>query len=170
MEISIGTGKRKLSDLSTDELTAIRALNQQLTDTEYWIHQRAQQCLSAYYAAGGVRRHRFDNELQEDVEVEAKVTCVLRTDHPDFKADNDNIVTELDASILLIEECANDLRLTNWDELHAGAEHPLTDVHFCYLFHDLFDHKNRGDWDRTLMVGGLWIDVTLIQQRLVSWS
>ncbi|MGF6859276.1 hypothetical protein [Paraburkholderia sp. CI3] len=170
MKTPIKIRKRKLTDLSTGELSRIRELNQQLTDAEYWIRQRAQQCLSSYYAAGGVRRHRFDNHLQEDVEIEAKVTCVLRAGHPDFKADDDNIVAELDASILLIEECAEDLRLTNWDELHAGAEHPLTDVHFCYLFHDLFDHKNRGDWDRTLMVGGLWIDVTLTQQRMLSWS
>jgi hypothetical protein len=170
MKTSIKTEKRELRDLSVDELSRIRELNGKLTEAEHWIRQRAQQSLSAYYAAGGVKRHRFDPQLTEDVEIEAKVTCILRADHTDFKDDDDNIVAELDASVLLIEECAEDFRLTNWDELHAGVEHPLTDVHFCYLFHDLFDHKNRRDWDSTLMVGELWIDVTLIQQRMVSWS
>jgi hypothetical protein len=170
MKIPHVTAKRELPDLSVDELARIRELNRQLTEAGHWMRQRAQQCLGDYYAAGGVKRHRFDSHLTEDVEIEAKVACVLRADHPDFKDDDDNIVAELDASVLILEECAEDLRLTNWNELNAGDDHPLTDVHFCYLFHDLFDHTFRKDWDKTLAVGRLWIDVVLIQQRMVLWS
>lgn len=170
MNTSINTGRRELTDLSVDELARIRELNRQLTEAEHWIRQRAQQCLSDYYAAGGVRHDSFDSQLAEDVEIEAKVACILRADHPDFEDDDDNVVAELDASVLLLEECAEDFRMTNWNELNAGDDHPLTDVHFCYLFHDLFDHAFQKDWDKTLAVGGLWIDVMLIQQRMLSWS
>lgn len=165
-----GRSKRQLEDLSAHELSRIRTLNAQLSEAEVWVRQRARQCLAAYYEAGGRKRYRFSESLREDVEVDAKITCLLREDHPDFKVDDDNILAELDASIPLIEGREEDFRLTNWNELHAGDDHPLTDVHFCHLFHDLFDHKFHADWDRILAVGGLWIDVTLIQQRMVSWS
>jgi hypothetical protein len=164
------TGKRQLVDLNADELSRIRALNQKLSDAEHWIRERAQQCLAAYYKAGGVKNHHVDPHLSEDVEIEAKVACILREDHPDFKADDDNTMAQLDGSFLVLEVCDEDFSMTNWNELGAGDDHPLTDVHFCYLFHDLFDHILRRDWDRTLAVGGLWIDVSLIQQRMLSWS
>ena len=170
MTIPHSTGKRQLVDLNADELSRIRVLNQKLTDAEHWIRERAQQCLAAYYEAGGVKNHHFDSHLSEDVEVEAKVTCILRADHLDFKDDDDNIVAELNASFPLVEGCEDGLCVTNWNELGAVGDHPLTDVHFCYLFHDLFDHVLRRDWDMTLAVGGLWIDVAIVQQRMLSWS
>ena len=169
MKLTNPTGKRKLTDLSADELSRIRVLNEKLTDAEHWIRERAQQCLAAYYAAGGVKNHHVDPHLSEDAEIEAKVACILRKDHPDFRVDDDNIVAELNASFLLVEGCEEDLRLTNWSELGAVDDHPLPDVHFCYLFHDLFDHVLRRDWDMTLAVGGLWIDVLLVQQRMLTW-
>jgi hypothetical protein len=78
-------------------------LNDQLVAAEAWIHQRARQCFEAYYAAVGLKNHRFTGELNEDVEVAANVTCVLRSDHADFDADDDNVVAELDAANLFVD-------------------------------------------------------------------
>lgn len=159
--------KRKFRDLSADETERLCQLNDKLISAEKWIHQRQQQCLSAYYAAGGVKNHRFSDDLIEDVDVEATVMCLLREDHPEYKPDDDNIVAELDASLLFGEPWNEGF---SFDELASGAEIPqLAHMRLCWLFHDLLDHVLHRDWDRALSVGGLWIEVKLIQQRIVSW-
>lgn len=130
-------------------------------------HERAERALTAYYAAGGVRNHRFNDDLLEDVDVDAKVMCILRADHPGSREDEDNIVAELNASMLLIEAWEEGFSFSEFGG--AGKLPPLVDVRLCWLFHDLVDHVLHRDWDRVLDIGGVWIDVNLMQQRIVSW-
>ena len=159
--------ERVFQDLDTDEIARLCLLNDKLISAEKWILQRQQQCLSAYYAAGGVKNHRSGDDLIEDVDVEATVGCLLREDHPEYKTDDDNIVAKLDASLLFGDPWSEGF---SFDELAGGAEIPrLAHVKLCWLFHDLLDHVLHRDWDRALSVGGLWIEVKLIQQRIVSW-
>jgi hypothetical protein len=159
--------KRVFRDLNTDEIARLCVLNDKLIGAEKWIHQRQQQCLSAYYAAGGVKNHRFSDDLIEDVEVEATVGCLLRENHPGYNPDDDNIVAKLDAALLFREPWDEGF---SFDELAGGASIPhLANVKLCWLFHDLLDHVLHRDWDRALSVGGLWIEVKLIQQRIASW-
>jgi hypothetical protein len=166
VEHNSARAKRVLADLSADEIARLRLLNDKLIDAERWIHQRAQQCISAYYAAGGKKKHRIDSSSYEDVEIEAKVTCVLREDHPEFSHD-DNIVAELDASTLFIEPFEEGFSFSEFGA--AGNMPPLSEIRLCWLFHDLVDHVVHRDWNKALDVGGLWIDVKLAQQLMVSW-
>jgi hypothetical protein len=125
--------------------------------------------LSADYevaASSGIASKAIDRRTWKS----RKRPCVMREDHPDHRADDDNIVAELDASLLLLETSDEDFRLTNWNELGEAGDHALADAHFCYIFHDLFDHVLRRDRDKTLAIGGLWTDVMPIQQQMISWT
>lgn len=85
-----------------------------------------------------------------------------------FNPEGDNEVARLDASMLFVND---------WSEMPfafaefggAGNEEPLRGVKLCWLAHDLFDHALRRDWDKALSIGGLWIDVKLVQQRMIGW-
>ncbi len=153
--------RRRLADMTVHELARLRLLNDKLLQTEIWIHRRAARCLFDYHNAGGLKRARLDEHTYEDVELDATVCCILNEAHPEFKPNGDNIIATLNAGLLLVEE--NKLDRQNWNEVWESKPHPLSDMHFCWLFHDLFDHHLRGDWDRMLQIGGLQIEVTLIQ-------
>jgi hypothetical protein len=51
----------------------------------------------------------------------------------------------------------------------AGELPPLVNVRLCALFHDLVHHMLHRDWHRALDIGEIWIDVKLVQQRIVAW-
>ncbi|GAB7522597.1 hypothetical protein [Paraburkholderia sp. 2C] len=159
--------KRRLEELSPAEIARLCLLNDRLIEAEAWIHERARQCLSAYYATRNVNRH-IQGRVIENVEIDAKVTCVLQPDHPEFREDNDCIIAELDALTRSIEVI--DTQFTFAEFGAPGEQPPLADVRLCYLFHDLIDHKLDRDFDRALHIGELWIDVKLTQQRIIGWN
>ena len=161
------TDKRRLADMTVRELARLRILNDRLQQAEHWIHRRAARCLFDYHKAGGLKVGTVDAHTVEDVEVDATVCCVLPESHPDFEPDKDNIVATLSAGPLLVEK--NELGEGNWNEVWEHEPHPLSDMRFCWLFHDLFDHQLKGNWDRMLDVGGVWIEVTITQQRDECW-
>lgn len=157
---------RTAADLTEAEVVRLRLLNQKLVEVEQWILQRRDQCLSDYYRAGGVRNRHYSPELWEDVETDITITCVLRKDHPDFEEDDDNIVAGLHWLDGIYDGCAE---ITNWNEFQFVDGHRLQHDPHCYLFHDLTYHVLCNDWDRILDIGGIWIDVHLIQQRGINW-
>jgi len=158
--------RRTSQDLTEAEIARLRLLNQKLAEVEQWVLQRRDQCLSDYFKAGGVKDQRYGDELWEDVETEVKVTCILREDHPDFDEEDDNIVAQLHWLDGIYDDSTE---ITNWNEFRFRDEHRLQHEHHCYLFHDLSDHVLHNDWDRILDIGGIWVDVHLIQQRGVYW-
>lgn len=160
--------ERKLADMTVRELAQLRLLNDKLTEAEHWVHRRAARCLFDYHRSGGLKAAKLDERTFEDVEVEAIVSCILSETHPDFRPDEDNVVATLNAGVLLIEN--NELDKENWNEVPEREPHPLSDMHFCWLFHDLFDHRLGGDWNRMLQIDGLEIEVTLKQQRGMYWA
>ncbi|PLZ00064.1 hypothetical protein CY652_23000 [Burkholderia sp. WAC0059] len=149
----------------------MRLLNRKLAEAEAWIRQRRDRCLADYYRAGGVGgrrgKHCFSDTLWEDVELEVDVTCVLRDDHPDFDEEDDNIVCELDWSSFdgIVDDPVNH----DWNVFQFEPGHPLGGERHCWLFHDLVEHVLRFDWDPMLGIGGIWLDVRLIQQWGMSW-
>jgi hypothetical protein len=160
--------KRCLEELSADETARLCLLNDQLSSAEAWVKQRAKQSLTAYYTAGGAKHHRLNNNLVEDVQIEAKVTCVLRAaGHPEFREGSDNIVAELDALALPAEVPEEGFSFADFGA--AGELPPLVNVQLCALFHDLVHHMLHRDWHRALDIGEIWIDVKLVQQRIVAW-
>jgi hypothetical protein len=160
--------ERRLADMTVRELANLRLLNEKLQQAEHWIHRRAARSLFDYHKAGGLKAARLDEQNFEDVEMDATVCCLLRETHPEFNPNGDNIVARLNAGLLLAAEA--ELGRGNWNEVWESEPHPLSDMHFCWLFHDLFDHQLKGDWNRMLDVGGLWIEVSLIQQREMYWT
>lgn len=154
---------RSEDNLSETELERLRLLNRKLAEAEAWIRERVDQCQRDYYRAGGVKQHRYSDEHYEDVEIEVKVTCTLRHDHPDFKEDGENIVARL--NWMGFEGIVQDPPRHNWNAFQFHPEHRLCKEHHCWLMHDLYDHQLRCDWDAVLSIGGIWIDVQLIQQR-----
>jgi hypothetical protein len=159
--------KRRLADMSVRELARLRLLNDKLVQVEHWIHRRAARCLFDYHKAGGLKGTKLDPHVTEDVDVDASVWCVLGETHPNYKSDSDNLVATLNAGLLLNTEDV--LGQWNWNEVWEHEPHPLSDMHFCWLFHDLFDHQLKGNWDRMLDIGGLWVEVTMTQQRHEYW-
>jgi hypothetical protein len=162
-----GRSRRSLDELVADEMSRLCLLNEKLIATEAWIHERTQQCLTAYYMAGGVKNHRLDKGVIENIEVDAKVTCILRCNHPEFREGSDNVVATLDALTQSVELC--DAEFTFAEFGAAGEVPPLAGIRLCWLFHHLVDHVLKLDWDRALAIGEIWIDVQLVQQRMVTW-
>ena len=158
---------RHSDELSEEEVERLHLLNRKLAEAEAWIRQRRDQCLSDYFRTGGIKDRDYVDGLWEDVEVEIKVACVLREDHPDFDEDDDNIVAELrwTSFVGIVDDPVN----YNWNEFQFAPEHRLSGDHHCYLFRDLCGHVLRCDWDKILSIGGIWIDVHLIQQRGTRW-
>ncbi len=157
---------RSAASLTPRERERLRLLNEKLWATEEWIRQRHARSLEWYYGAGGRRRHAHGNTLLEDLETELVVQCILREDHPDWRNDDDNIV----ATLLLPEACLKETNpRRNWNEFRHWDDHPLREEYHCWLFHDLYDHVLRCDWQAILSIGGIWTDVVLIQQRVESW-
>jgi len=169
MYISRRSGRstgRSADDLTEAEIARLRLLNQKLVEAEQWILLRRDQCLSDYFKAGGLRDHRYSDGLWEDVETEVVVRCILREDHPDFDEDDDNFVAELHWLDGIYDPSTE---ITNWNKFQFVEGHRLQRDHHCYLFHDLTDHVLGNHWDRILDIGGIWVDVHLIQQRGVYW-
>jgi hypothetical protein len=162
------SNRRRLADMTVHELARLRLLNDKLLQTENWIHRRATRCLFDYHNAGGLMRARPDAHTYEDVELDATVTCILRETHPEYKSDEDNVVAKLNAGLLLNNEDV--LGNWNWNEVWEQEPHPLSDMHFCWLFHDLFDHQLKGNWDRMVDIGGVRVEVMMAQQREEYWQ
>jgi hypothetical protein len=158
---------RILDDLTEEEIGRLRLLNQKLAEAEQWIRQRRDRCLRDYFKAGGVKQHDYSDELREDVEIEVEVDCVLHEDHPDFDEHDDNIVASL--RWFSHDGIVDDPITHNWNEFSLWEGHRLQADRHCWLFHDLYDHVLRHDWEKILSVGGVWIDVKLVQQREIYW-
>jgi hypothetical protein len=92
---------------------------------------------------------------------------VLREDYPGFDEDDDNIVAEL--RWMSFDGIVDDPATHNWNEFQCQPAHRLSGDHHCWLFHDLYDHVLHCEWDKSLSIGGIWIDVHLIQQREMRW-
>jgi hypothetical protein len=153
-------------DLTEVEVARLRLLNQKLVEVEQWVLQRRDQCLRDYFKAGGVKDQRYSDELWEDIETKVKVACILRENHPDFNAEDDNIVAQLHWLDGIYDRLTES---TNWNAFQFHDGHRLQHDHHCYLFHDLSEHVLFNDWDRMLDIGGIWVDVHLIPQRGVYW-
>jgi len=163
--------RRGIDDLDEAELEQLRFLNRKLEEAQRWANERGARLFDDYFRAGGRRRFRIGKDLQEDVELEVKVRCLLSEDHPEFDPDDDNFVATL--SSCWHEDEAIWPPGGDWDENwnECGSSRPdLRSERHCWLFHDLYDHELRRDWDRILGIGGLWVEVTLIQQRMVHWT
>lgn len=157
---------REITNLNEDEIARLRLLNAKLEEAQRWIAECVDRCVADYFRSGGLHRHRHSDTLYEDFYVDAEVECVLREDHPDFDEDEDNIVATLSTTWIGTGELWPEG--DNWNEFADDAAHPLKGDRHCWLFHVLYDHKLDRDWEKVLSVGGVWIDVKLVQQRHVK--
>lgn len=164
-----------LDELNETELSRLRQLNKKLTQAEEWIVSQAEKFLADYHRArnmpvpqpGALHEIKdLGNGIYEDFEIEAYVYCSLRSSHPDFDENSDNIIATLHGDTLLH---LRDEPNHNWNE-RVEALHQLSGTRFCWLFHDLCDHHLYWDWDSILSIGHVWIDVLPHIQREIYWD
>lgn len=151
-------------DLSEQDCTRLRLLNDELTQAEQWITRRSSEMIAAYGLATAQTRHT--DRLDEDVELIATVLFLLRKDHPGFVPGHHNMVTRIDIPILPAKPREDAI-----DRNGARAVRPpqQSRVDWCPLFLDLYERALRKDTAKMLGIGTLCIDIALIQQQLRSW-
>lgn len=108
----------------------------------------------------------------DDFEIDATLTFILREDDPDFREDDDNILTTRDYHIPKSRiEKDGSLGFRDWYLVrywHEGVEcHRIENP--CYIFHDLYCHeygsgKQHLSMRDILRIGDVWIDIDVQAQ------
>lgn len=105
-----------------------------------------------------------------DVEKEARIQFLLREDDPEYREDDDNILTERCVSLKHCHPFLADGQ-DHTAELIELARLGISPV--CWLFHDLYDHDYGPDQialplREMLRIGSIWIDVVKTDQFLIE--
>jgi hypothetical protein len=100
----------------------------------------------------------------DDFEIEAEVSLWLDEKDPAHRDNDDNImaVTSYNAKC----EADSDFGLDdgkNHNECQFFEAHPMQGEHHCWLFHELYDHKEL--WDDILRADMIWVDVIVRRQN-----
>lgn len=101
-----------------------------------------------------------------DYEMDAYLSFQLREEDPAYWEDDDNIVTTRQHGMKNFDLFEMDWTVTAPPWLQTGSH--------CYLFHELYDHRDHfGGEERAqpwrpfrncLRIGSVWADVTVLQQ------
>ncbi|WP_250480086.1 MULTISPECIES: hypothetical protein [unclassified Caballeronia] len=161
----VDRGRNSLDLLSASEIRDLCELNLRLYKVETWICERARRALADYHRRGGTSRTRPDESILEDGLIDITVEFILSSRHPQYSTYDDNIIARLDFNKELVDDRVRD---GDWNEL--PPPNALSSARICLLFHDLCWHTFAGDYDKMLAVGGVWVDIRVIDQRIENWS
>ena len=126
--------------ISEDVLSQLRSVNQQvkmLQDkllVEAIKHDRALQI-----------RVNDHNDSLDDYEIELRIVFYLREEHPNYKENDDNVVTQINEYLKGISRSALEYPWRwsdNHNEYRGWVEHPMKNEHHCWWFHALYDHNH----------------------------
>jgi hypothetical protein len=151
-------------DLSEQDYSRLRLLNDELAQAELWISRRSSEMVAAYGLATAQSRHT--DRLEEDIELIATVLFLLRKDHPDFDPGRHGLVARIDIPILPATIREND---GNCNGTRTAWPFPERRAKWCPLFQDLYERALQKETAKMLSIGTLCIDIALIQQQLRSW-
>ncbi|WP_233342950.1 hypothetical protein [Burkholderia cepacia] len=151
-------------DLSEQDCSRLRLLNDELAQVEHWIRHRSSEMVAAYGLATAQTRHT--DRLDEDVELIATVLFLLQNDHPDFDPGRHGVVARIDIPILPATLVKNDAHCSD-----TRTVWPFWDrrENWCPLFLELYERALQKDTAKALSIGMLCVDIALIQQQLRSW-
>jgi hypothetical protein len=150
---------RTLADLTVRELASLRLLNERLAQAERWVLER-----SLTRSMNSREKMAFAHETEEldQVQAQAKVSCLARGARPGWIANGDEIVAQLDCSVLFG-------RAEMTETLVIGQENeaplnPLRDMLACRLFRDLRDLQLRGDLERMLAINTIRVEYSVLRR------
>jgi hypothetical protein len=150
-----------MNALSQIDICELRTINQKLKILQDKLLSEAIKLDKALHV-----RVEDKNDLLDDYEIQIKVCFVLKEDHPNFKENDDNIVTQIHEYLTNISKDApsypwrwND----NHNEYRGWRDHPLKDEHHCWWFHCLYDHNNL-EFSDILTIGSIWSDINVYYQ------
>ena len=146
-----------------DDIAYLRAINDRLKTLQDMLLKEAinlDKTLRARVEDAEDRLH--------DYEIELKLFFYLKETHPDFKEDDDNIITIIHE---YFKGIASDSKNFPWrwsdnhNEFKGWANHPLRDEHHCWWLHCLYDH-NYLEISDILSIGDIWSDINVSYQYL----
>lgn len=160
-ESNLGRRRDGSEEITEDDIRRLLTLNRVLTRVGDHIREAAKDI-----------RPRMEAKLADpadpmvDYEMDACLSYHLREDDPAYREDDDNIVTERRHGMRTLDLFEMDWTVTAPPWLQTGNH--------CYLFHDLYDHRDSfGGEDRAhpwqpfktcLRIGSVWVDVKVRQQ------
>ncbi|TDV38011.1 hypothetical protein C7405_102211 [Paraburkholderia caballeronis] len=151
-------------DLSEQNFSRLRQLNDELAQAEQWISRRSSEMVAAYGLATAQSRHT--DRLNEDTELIATVLFLLRKDHPDFDPGRHGLVARIDIPILPAAPRGDNVCYNNVRPALPFLDHR---ENWCPLFQELYERALQKNTAKLLSIGTLCIDIALIQQQLRSW-
>jgi hypothetical protein len=165
---------QKPRPLTACEQCYARRLDQAMRDAGAWLDEQAQQSEEDYRARGS--DGRVGDGGYEECVLRRRVDCVPGENHPEYMAEDDNILVTLSESLP-----GKNQRICD------RFRHPFPDrfgligrdgddflwrygveILPCRLFCAVFD-KLRRDWLKMLSIGGLWLEMDMNQRRIVQY-
>lgn len=158
-------------DVDSAEVPRLLALNQRLKDITTHLHEVVSDVTPKMEA-----KLADPTDPMYDYEIEIIIDYYLRDDDPDYREDDDNILTTRNTWFHDFEEVP-DLQY-DWAESCFNFPELRAEPH-CWLFHDLYDHDYGAESPKLsledcLRVGKVFVDVQVWQQYqfdvLPVWS
>lgn len=154
------------------------ALNDRLTELEYWCIQRTRSMVEDYKR---LARPPVSGCEGEDFELESVIEYyrpLTTQEESDAQASYDGLLLQTDFIGVLplkwyflsptqdgVAPIYEDLHC-NWNEGVERIE-GLKDQRICWSFHDLHDHHGL-TWDQILQIETIWVDIKAIHQRVTT--
>ncbi len=160
-ESNFGRFRGESEEISEDEVRRLLDLNRVLTRVSDHIREAAKDIVPRMEA-----KLADPADPMVDYEMDAYLSYQLREDDPAYQENEDNIVTTRQHGMKNFDLFEMDWTVTAPPWLQTGPH--------CYLFHDLYDHRDHfGGEERSrpwlpfrncLRIGSVWLDVTVLQQ------
>jgi hypothetical protein len=169
--------RQKYEPLTARELRYARLLNKKMAEARQWIEEQARRSEKEYAAIGGLDGCFMGNESYEDCEMIMDFSGVLGESHPEFNEDDDNIIVNYKEPLYknnqhVFGRARNPFLSFQYgiyfSKRSDGWNHrsDISRIQPCGLFWNIF-RKMDYDWLKMLSIGGLWLDLFLIQRRIV---
>jgi hypothetical protein len=155
-ELAGGRPRQPAESLSPAELEALARLNEKLIEIGRRIDRETAALVETKQG-----RIADPADWLEDFEIECTLSFKLREEDPDHDPNDDNIVAELREMVKYRPLDDGE----NWNVFATQEGHPMAGQRHCWLFHCLYDHEGLS-WRDLLRIGGVWIDLAVILQRL----
>jgi hypothetical protein len=168
---------QKYEPLTVREWRYARLLNKKMAEARQWIEEQARRSEKEYADIGGLDGCFMGNEAYEDYEMIMDISGVLGKSHPEFNEDDDNIIVSYKEPLYknnqyVFGRARNpfpSFQYGMYFSKHFDSWNHSTDINRirpCGLFWNIF-RKMDNDWLKMLSIGGLWLDLFLIQRRIV---
>jgi hypothetical protein len=166
----------KARALSWRERRYARLLNQTIHEAGLWAAEQVRCSEQEYAAIGGADGRVTEDRAYEDHEMLLEVSGHLGENHPEFDACDDNIVVEWREAIYKKSQYVRGRSRHPFHTLHRGTlfsikysprDEEMRRIHPCGLFWRIFEQLDC-DWLKMLSIGTLWVDVNVVQRRIVN--